>query len=263
MNEYSGLISSRMDWLDLLAVQRTLKSLLQHHSSKASILQDWRACKIAGGWCPKWSGISELRQYQGQGESKGKLGEWEYRNIVRRRQSPKGARILHLAHWAVSIASFSHSVNCRIPLVVQWLRIHLPKHRTQVQSLVRELGSHMPQATKRLCHDYWAPAPRARAPRQEKPPQWEACAWQGRVAHPSLPVPSLLRHTQRKPPCSNKDPAANKQMKQCNCNWDEKVDTVVSLEISIPRQTDQGETDMDHQKLVGKSQVISSEESFS
>ena len=38
MNEYSGLISFRMDWLDLLAVQGTLKSLLQHHSSKASIL---------------------------------------------------------------------------------------------------------------------------------------------------------------------------------------------------------------------------------
>ena len=37
-NEYSGLIS-RIDWLDLLAVQGTLKSLLQHHSSKASILQ--------------------------------------------------------------------------------------------------------------------------------------------------------------------------------------------------------------------------------
>ena len=38
-NEYSRLISIRMDWLDLLTVQRTLKSLLQHHSSKASILQ--------------------------------------------------------------------------------------------------------------------------------------------------------------------------------------------------------------------------------
>ena len=37
-NEYSGLISFRIDWLDLLAVQDTLKSLLQHHSSKASIL---------------------------------------------------------------------------------------------------------------------------------------------------------------------------------------------------------------------------------
>ena len=38
-NEHPGLISSRMDWLDLLAVQGTLKTLLQHHSSKASILQ--------------------------------------------------------------------------------------------------------------------------------------------------------------------------------------------------------------------------------
>ena len=38
-NEYSGLISFRIDWSDLLAVQGTLKSLLQHHSSKASILQ--------------------------------------------------------------------------------------------------------------------------------------------------------------------------------------------------------------------------------
>ena len=38
-NEHSGLISFRMDWLDLLAVQGTLKSLLQHHTSKASILQ--------------------------------------------------------------------------------------------------------------------------------------------------------------------------------------------------------------------------------
>ena len=38
-SEYLGLISFRMDWLDLLAVQGTLKSLLQHHSSKASVLQ--------------------------------------------------------------------------------------------------------------------------------------------------------------------------------------------------------------------------------
>ena len=38
-NDHPGLVSFRMDWLDLLAVQGTLKSLLQHHSSKASILQ--------------------------------------------------------------------------------------------------------------------------------------------------------------------------------------------------------------------------------
>ena len=44
-NEYSGLISLRMDWLDLLAVQGTLKSRLQHHSSKESILRP------SGGFC--------------------------------------------------------------------------------------------------------------------------------------------------------------------------------------------------------------------
>ena len=43
-NEYSGLISFRIDWLDLLAVQGTLRSLLQHHSSKTSIL-----------WCSDWT----------------------------------------------------------------------------------------------------------------------------------------------------------------------------------------------------------------
>ena len=40
-NEHPGLISFRMDWMDLLAVQGTLKNLLQHHSSKASILRCW------------------------------------------------------------------------------------------------------------------------------------------------------------------------------------------------------------------------------
>ena len=45
-SEHSGLISFRMDWLDLLAVQGTLKSLLQHHSSKVSILQRSAFCKV-------------------------------------------------------------------------------------------------------------------------------------------------------------------------------------------------------------------------
>ena len=45
-NEHSGLISFRMDWLDLLAVQGTLKSLLQHHSLKASILQCSAFCIV-------------------------------------------------------------------------------------------------------------------------------------------------------------------------------------------------------------------------
>ena len=45
-SEYSGLISFRMDWFDLFAVQGTLKSLLQHHSSKASILQHLALFKV-------------------------------------------------------------------------------------------------------------------------------------------------------------------------------------------------------------------------
>ena len=44
--EYSGLISFRIDWFDLLAVQETLKSLLQHHSSKASVLQHSAFCMV-------------------------------------------------------------------------------------------------------------------------------------------------------------------------------------------------------------------------
>ena len=54
-NEYSGLISFRTDWFDLLAVQGTLKSLLQHHSSKASILQ----CSAFFFYCPTITSIHD------------------------------------------------------------------------------------------------------------------------------------------------------------------------------------------------------------
>ena len=57
-NEYSGLISFRMDWLDLLAVQGTLKSLLQHHSSKASIL-----------WCSASFRVQLSHPYMATGKS--------------------------------------------------------------------------------------------------------------------------------------------------------------------------------------------------
>ena len=50
-NEYSGLISFRMDWLDLFAFQGTLKSLLQHHSSKASILRCSEQCPLENHIC--------------------------------------------------------------------------------------------------------------------------------------------------------------------------------------------------------------------
>ena len=51
-NEYSGLISFRMHWLDLLAVQRTLKSLFQHHSSKASVLWHSASFTVQFQWQP-------------------------------------------------------------------------------------------------------------------------------------------------------------------------------------------------------------------
>ena len=57
-NEYSGLISIRMDWLDLLAVQGTLKSLFQHHSSKASIL-----------WCSAFFIVQLLHPYMTTGKT--------------------------------------------------------------------------------------------------------------------------------------------------------------------------------------------------
>ena len=57
-NEYSGLISFRMDWLDLLAVQGTLKSLLQHHSSKASIL-----------WCSAFFTVQLSHPYMTTGKT--------------------------------------------------------------------------------------------------------------------------------------------------------------------------------------------------
>ena len=57
-NEYSGLISFRIDWFDLLAVQETLKSLLQHHSSKASIL-----------WCSAFFMIQLSHPYMATGET--------------------------------------------------------------------------------------------------------------------------------------------------------------------------------------------------
>ena len=55
-------------------------------------------------------------------------------------------------------------------LVAQWLRIHWLLQRTQVGFP----DSH--EATKSACHTYWSPDPRAHSPKQEKPPQWEACA---------------------------------------------------------------------------------------
>ena len=63
-NEYSGLISFRIDWLDLLAVQGTLKNLLQHHSSKASIL-----------WCSAFFIVQLSHPYMTTGKA---LTQWTF-----------------------------------------------------------------------------------------------------------------------------------------------------------------------------------------
>ena len=65
-NEHSGLISFRMDWLDLLAVQGTLKSLLQHHSSKASIL-----------WCSAFFIVQLSHPYMTTGKTMA-LKRWSF-----------------------------------------------------------------------------------------------------------------------------------------------------------------------------------------
>ena len=64
--EHPGLISFRMDWLDLLAVQGTLKSLLQHHSSKASIL-----------WCPAFFIVQCSHPYMTTGKTTA-LTRWTF-----------------------------------------------------------------------------------------------------------------------------------------------------------------------------------------
>ena len=65
-NEYSGLIAFRMDWLDLLAVQGTLKSLLQHHSSQASIL-----------WCSAFFTVQLSHPYMTTGKTIA-LARWTF-----------------------------------------------------------------------------------------------------------------------------------------------------------------------------------------
>ena len=65
-NEHSGLISFRMDWLDLLAVQGTLKSLLQYHRSKASIL-----------WCSAFFTVKISHPYMTTGKTKA-LTRWAF-----------------------------------------------------------------------------------------------------------------------------------------------------------------------------------------
>ena len=86
-NEYSGLISFRMDWLDLLAVQGTLKSLLQYHNSKASIL-----------WCSAFFTVQLSHPYMTTGKTIA-LTRW---TLVTSQLMVDPAPKLHLrhVHWA-------------------------------------------------------------------------------------------------------------------------------------------------------------------
>ena len=71
-NKYSGLISFRMDWLDLLAVQGILKSLLQHHSSKASIL----LCSANQSVTTLWDSAFRSHSFQNPLSQSHSLGVW-------------------------------------------------------------------------------------------------------------------------------------------------------------------------------------------
>ena len=102
-NEYSGLISFRMDWLDLLALQGTLKSLLQHYSSKASIL-----------WCSAFFPVHHSHPYMTTGKT-----------IALTRQTFVGK----VMYSKGSMLNQSTNVSCRNPLIsirhIQVLIFHL------------------------------------------------------------------------------------------------------------------------------------------
>ena len=103
-NEYSGLISFRMDWLDLLAVQGTLKSLLQHHSSKASIF-----------WCSAFFIVQLSHPYMTTGKTIG-YPEWIINILAKVSAELKfepqlfASRACTINYWTVS----KHKINWKV-----------------------------------------------------------------------------------------------------------------------------------------------------
>ena len=120
-NEYSGLISFRMDWLDLLAVQGTLKSLLHHHSSKASVL-----------WCSAFFKVQLSHPYM----TTGKTIAWTRRTFVGKVMSLLFNMLSRLA------IPFLPRSKC---LLVSWLKLlsavilELPKIKSVTVSVVSHL----------------------------------------------------------------------------------------------------------------------------
>ena len=137
-NEYSGLISFRIDWFDLFAVQGTLKSLLQHHISKVSIL-----------WLSAFFMVQPSYSYMTAGKTKA----WTIQtfvsqimsllfNILSRFVIAFLTRSKHLLisspHYLASIITNSWGLPCG-PVVESALQMH----RSRIQTLVWELRSHM------------------------------------------------------------------------------------------------------------------------
>ena len=120
-NEHPGLISFRMDWLDLLAVQGTLKSLLQHHSSKASIL-----------WCSAFFTVQLSHPYMTTGKT-----------IAFTRRTFFGkVKSLHLNMVPRLVITF---LPRRKRLIISWLQspsaviLELPKIKSDIVSTVTHL----------------------------------------------------------------------------------------------------------------------------
>ena len=110
-NEYSGLISFRMDWFDLLAVQGTLKSLLQHHSSKASILQcsAFFIVQLSHPYMtkPSWRSLASLEEIRSLWQRHGsavaccRVGGTEY-SVVCMGPFEGGSHYLHYLHHSLA-----------------------------------------------------------------------------------------------------------------------------------------------------------------
>ena len=127
-NEYPGLISFRMDWLDLLAVQGILKSLLQHHSSKASIL-----------WCSAFFTVQISHPY---------MTTWK--TIALTRQTYVGKVIsLHFNILSRLVITF-------LPLLISWLQspstVILEPQKIK-SGTVHCLPSYFPWSDGARCHD--------------------------------------------------------------------------------------------------------------
>ena len=132
-NEHPGLVSFRMDWLDLLAVQGTLKSLLQHHSSKASIL-----------WCSAFFIVQLSHPYMTTGKTIA---------LTRRTFVGKVMSLLlnTLSRWVITL--FPRS-KC---LLISWLAVTICSdfgaHKNKVYDCFHCLPIYLPWSDGTRCHD--------------------------------------------------------------------------------------------------------------